>query len=144
MNGVFAANGEVKPLWDLLVGGERTVSGVVDMKGTIAGSLADPRLSGAAELANGAFEDGQIGLKLVDLSVRAVLADNAIDVSRFSATDGRGGRISGGDRGTLSGGGRISLLRDGVSTFRVGLKGFQLRQGAGDRRPDHRPRLDRC
>ena len=126
MNGVFAANGEVKPLWDLLVGGERTVSGVVDMKGTIAGSLADPRLSGTAELANGAFEDGQIGLKLVDLSVRAVLADNAIDVSRFSATDGRGGRISGGDRGTLSGGGRISLLRDGVSTFRVGLKGFQL------------------
>ncbi len=126
MNGVFAANGEIKPLWDLLVGGERSVSGVVDMKGAIAGSLADPRLSGAAELAEGRFEDSQIGLSLVDLSVRAVLADNAIDVSRFSATDGRGGRVSGGERGTLSGGGRISLLRDGVSTFRVALKGFQL------------------
>ncbi len=126
MSGVFSANGEIKPLWDLLVGGERTLSGVVDMDGTIAGSLADPRLSGTAELAQGAFEDGQIGLKLVDLSVRAVLADNAIDVSRFSATDGRGGRISGGERGSLSGGGRISLLRDGASTFRVDLKGFQL------------------
>ncbi|MDO9472401.1 MAG: translocation/assembly module TamB domain-containing protein [Caulobacter sp.] len=126
MNGVFAANGEIRPLWDLLVGGERSLSGVVDMKGTIAGSLADPRLSGTAELANGGFVDGQTGLTLVNLSVRAVLADNAIDVSRFSATDGRGGRISGGERGTLSGGGRISLLRDGVSTFRVGLNDFQL------------------
>ncbi len=126
MSGSFAASGEIKPLWDLLIGGERSLSGVVDMKGTIGGSLADPRLSGTAELANGGFEDGQTGLTLVDLSVRAVLADNAIDVSRFSATDGRGGRISGGERGTLSGGGRISLLRSGVSTFRVGLKDFQL------------------
>lgn len=128
MRGEFMAEGEIKPLWDLLVGGERSVSGQVSMAGTIAGSLADPRLAGRAELSRGAFVDGAVGLRLEDLSVVAVLSDNAIDVSRFSASDGRGGRISGGDRGQLSGGGRISLLRDGVSTFRVNLKDFQLIQ----------------
>ena len=51
------------------------------------------------ETNGGAFEDGVIGLKLEDLSIVAVLSDNAIDVSRFSASDGRGGRISGGERG---------------------------------------------
>ncbi|MFA7261635.1 MAG: translocation/assembly module TamB domain-containing protein [Caulobacter sp.] len=126
MRGQFMAEGEIKPLWDLLVGGERTVSGQVSMAGTIAGSLADPRLAGRAELSRGSFVDGVVGLKLEDLSVVAVLSDNAIDVSRFSASDGRGGRVSGGERGQLSGGGRISLLRDGVSTFRVTLKDFQL------------------
>lgn len=126
MRGSFAANGEIKPLWDLLVGGERTLAGVVDMNGTIGGSLADPRLSGHAELREGTFEDGVIGLKLEDVAVVANLADNAIDVSRFSATDGRGGRISGGERGRLSGGGRISLLRNGVSNFRVTLDDFRL------------------
>ena len=126
MRGTFAANGEIKPLWDLLVGGERSLSGVVDMNGAIGGTLGDPRLAGHAELHNGAFEDGTIGLKLQDVAVVASLADNAIDVSRFSATDGRGARISGGETGRLSGGGRISLLRDGVSTFRVTLDDFRL------------------
>lgn len=126
MSGRFAANGEIKPLWDLLVGGERSLSGVVDMNGTIAGSLGDPRLTGHAELHDGAFEDGVVGLKLQDMSVVANLADNAIDVSSFAATDGRGGRVSGGTRGRLSGGGRISLLRNGVSSFRVTLQDFQL------------------
>ena len=126
MRGQFMAEGEIKPLWDLLVGGERSVSGQVSMAGTIGGSLADPQLAGRAELARGAFEDGVIGLKLEDLSIVAVLSDNAIDVSRFSASDGRGGRISGGERGRLSGGGRISLQRDGVSTFKVNLKDFKL------------------
>jgi translocation and assembly module TamB len=126
MRGRFSADGEIKPLWDLLIGGERSLSGEVEMAGTIAGSLGDPRLEGRAELKGGAFEDSAIGLKLSDLSVQALLSDNAIDVSRFSATDGRGGRISGGARGQLSGGGRISLLRNGVSSFRVSLKDFQL------------------
>ena len=126
MRGEFMAEGEVKALWDLLVGGERSVSGQVSMAGTIGGSLADPRLGGRAELSRGTFEDGVIGLKLEDLSIIAVLSDNAIDVSRFSGSDGRGGRVSGGERGQLSGGGRISLLRNGVSTFRVSLKDFKL------------------
>ncbi len=118
MRGDFLANGEIKPLWDLLVGGERSVSGDVMMAGTIGGTLADPRLEGAASLRGGEFEDGVIGLKLQKVSLTAYLADRAIDVSGFTSEDGRGGK--------LEGVGRISLLRDGVSTFKVILKDFQL------------------
>ncbi len=118
MSGKFMAEGEIKPLWDLLVGGERSVSGEVSMAGTIGGSLADPRLAGQANLKGGTFEDGAIGLKLRDLVLTAYLADKAIDVSGFTATDGRGGK--------LEGGGRISLLRDGLSSFRLLLSDFRL------------------
>ncbi|MDP1736556.1 MAG: translocation/assembly module TamB domain-containing protein [Caulobacter sp.] len=118
MSGRFSADGEIKPLWDLLIGGERTLSGNVSMAGTIGGDLADPRLEGKASLSGGGFEDGVIGLKLKELTLKADLADKAIDVSDFSAVDGRGGK--------LTGGGRISLLRDGVSTFRLFLQTFRL------------------
>jgi translocation and assembly module TamB len=84
MRGKFSADGEIKPLWDLLVGGERSVSGVVSMAGTIGGTLADPRLAGQASLKSGTFEDGAIGLKLRDLGLTAYLADKAIDVSGFT------------------------------------------------------------
>ena len=43
MRGKFFADGEVKPLWDLLVGGERELAGHVQMQGTLSGTLADPR-----------------------------------------------------------------------------------------------------
>ncbi|MBI5940483.1 MAG: translocation/assembly module TamB domain-containing protein, partial [Caulobacterales bacterium] len=118
MRGKFSADGEIKPLWDLLVGGERSVSGDVHMAGAIGGTLADPRLEGQASLRGGAFEDGVIGLKLRDVTLSAYLADKAIDVSGFNAQDGRGGR--------LSGAGRISLLRDGISSFKVVLQDFRL------------------
>lgn len=118
MRGDFLANGEIKPLWDLLVGGERSVSGNVMMAGTIGGTLADPRLEGGASLRGGEFEDGVIGLKLQNVSLTAYMADRAIDVSGFTSEDGRGGK--------LEGVGRISLLRDGISTFKVILKDFQL------------------
>jgi translocation and assembly module TamB len=52
------------------------------------------------------------------VTLRAALASNAIDVSQFSAADG--------GRGQMSGSGRLSLLRDGVSTFRIDLQGFRL------------------
>ncbi|MES2034504.1 MAG: translocation/assembly module TamB domain-containing protein [Pseudomonadota bacterium] len=118
MRGRFSANGEIKPLWDLLVGGDRSLSGIVDMDGTMAGTLADLRLAGHADLKSGAFEDGALGLKLRDVTVSADLADNAIDVNTFTAADGRGGK--------LAGGGRISLLRNGPSNLRLDLTSFRL------------------
>lgn len=118
MQGTFLAQGEIKPLWDLLLGPERSLSGKIDAQGTLAGTLADPRIVGRAALDGGGFEEGQTGLRLRNVTLRLALADNAIDVSQATADDGRGG--------SLSGAGRISLNRDGVSGFRLDLKGFQL------------------
>lgn len=118
MKGWFKAKGEVKPLWDLLVGGERSLSGKVTTQATLGGTLADPRISGDAALEGGAFEDGLTGLKLKDLSLAADFNDSAVDVSRVQGSDGRGGSVTGS--------GRISLERNGVSTFRMDLKSFTL------------------
>lgn len=118
VQGRFLAQGEIKPLWDLLIGPERGLSGRIDAEGSLAGTLADPRLLGRASLSGGRFEDGQTGLRLQDVGVAVTLADNAIDVSRVQAGDGRGG--------TVSGAGRISLARNGVGNFRLDMKNFQV------------------
>ena len=118
VRGQFTAQGEIKPLWDLLGSSERSVSGKVDAEGELAGTLADPRLTGRASLEGGRVDDGQTGLSLRDVIVRVALADNAIDVSQVSAGDGQGG--------TMSGSGRISLARDGLGSFKLDLKGFRV------------------
>ncbi|HEY9235894.1 MAG TPA: translocation/assembly module TamB domain-containing protein, partial [Phenylobacterium sp.] len=118
MSGTFFADGEVKPLWDLLVGGERELAGHVRMQGSLAGTLADPRATGEAQVDGGRFSDGATGLVLTDVALRATLANNAIDIVQATGADGNGG--------TLSGAGRLSLLRDGASTLRLDLKGFRL------------------
>lgn len=118
VKGRFSADGEIKPLWDLLVGGERTVSGDVSVAATMGGTLVDPLFEGHASLQGGTFEDGVIGLKLRGLGIDADLANEQIDVSRFSAIDGRGGGVEGS--------GRISLKRNGEGSFKVALDQFQL------------------
>jgi translocation and assembly module TamB len=118
VRGQFTAQGEIKPLWDLLGSSERSVSGKIDAEGALAGTLADPRLTGHASLEGGKVEDGQTGLSLRDVIVRVALADNAIDVSQVSGSDGQGG--------TVSGSGRISLARDGLGSFKLDLKSFRV------------------
>ncbi|MFI4976534.1 MAG: translocation/assembly module TamB domain-containing protein [Caulobacterales bacterium] len=118
MSGHFSAQGEVKPIWDLVMGGERSLSGQVNAAGTVAGTMADPLITGQATVQNGQFTDAPTGLTLQKVTLSARLADNAIDVSQFTASDDHAG--------TLSGVGRISLEREGVSSFKLDLKGFQL------------------
>jgi translocation and assembly module TamB len=118
MKGRFFAEGEIKPLWDLLIGGERSLAGHVRTEGVLSGTLADPRAVGTALMDGGKFEDGATGLVLRDVVLRTNLSNAAIDVTQATASDGRGGG--------LQGAGRISLLRDGVSSFRLDLKSFRL------------------
>ena len=118
MHGDFAVDGELGPLWDLLMGGERSLSGRVAASGTLGGTLADPQAVGTAALDKGRFRDVETGLTLDGVTLRAVLSADAVNVSQFSGADGA--------KGTLAGSGRISLDRDGVSSFRLDLKGFRL------------------
>lgn len=116
--GRFAVDGEIKPIWDLLMGGDRSLAGHLVASGTLAGDLADPRAVGTAVLDGGSFHDALTGLKLASVNLRATMANNAIDFSQFSASDPAHGQISGG--------GTISLARDGVSSLRLSLKRFRL------------------
>ncbi|WP_354070844.1 translocation/assembly module TamB domain-containing protein [Caulobacter sp. 1776] len=118
VQGRFSAQGEIKPLWNLLMGADRSLSGRINLQASLGGTLADPRLIGSATLDNGGFEDGQTGLRLKNVTLRSALADNAIDVSQAIGEDGQGG--------TISGAGRISLARDGIGSFKLDLKSFRL------------------
>lgn len=118
LRGTFSANGEIKPLWDLLVGGERELAGVVQADGTLGGTLADPNATGTAAVDKGRFSDGTTGLVLNDVTLRATLANNAVNITQATGSDGHGG--------TLSGEGRLDLTRDGASTFTLDLKKFRL------------------
>jgi len=118
MRGAFSIDGEVGPIWDLLMGGDRSLAGRLAASGTLGGTLADPRALGTATLSDGRFHDAATGLKLSGVTLDATLADNAVDVAKISGNDGVGGRIAGA--------GRISLLRQGVSDFRLDLTRFRL------------------
>ncbi|MBN9320439.1 MAG: translocation/assembly module TamB domain-containing protein, partial [Caulobacterales bacterium] len=118
MRGHLAASGEVKPIWDLLLGGDRTLSGKADLEATLSGTLADPRLVGRASLDGGRYDEGTVGVSLRNVTLRATLADNAIDVAQASAVDGLSGSVQGQ--------GRIDLGREGASSFRLDFKSFRL------------------
>jgi translocation and assembly module TamB len=118
IQGQFSADGEVRPLWDLLVGGERGLSGRIKTRGSLGGTLAKPTASGELTVQAGRFDDGATGLSLRDVSLAATFADNAVTVSRVYGVDGRGG--------TATGSGRISLAGEGTSSFRLALKTFRL------------------
>lgn len=118
MAGRFAASGEVKPLWDLLVGGERSLSGQADISLTLAGTLSEPRAEGRASLAGGGFEDGATGLRLVDVALTADLSQSGVDLRTASAGDGAGGRISGS--------GRFDLRKGAASNLTLDMTAFRL------------------
>jgi translocation and assembly module TamB len=118
LTGGFSVEGEVRPLWDVLAGGERSLAGRINASGVVAGSMNRLLLTGTASLSQGRFQDIASGLQLQGLGVEAVFGQDALVVNRFSAADGRGGSISGD--------GRVSFEEGGASTFRLTLKKFQL------------------
>ncbi|MGI8841928.1 MAG: translocation/assembly module TamB domain-containing protein [Caulobacteraceae bacterium] len=118
LKGDFSIAGELKPIWDLTMGAAQSLSGRVIAAGTLGGSLADPRARGTASLEGGRFQDVGTGLKLDGVTLHATLADDAVDISRFSGSDGA--------KGTLTGSGRLSLAREGASSFRLDLDRFRL------------------
>lgn len=118
LSGGFTADGELRPLWDLLVGGDQTVSGRLTAKGSVEGTLNKPRASGQASLANGKLSDSGTGLNLQNLTLQAAFDQGAVNVRQFSGVDGRGG--------TLSGDGRVGLATGSGSTLALKLNKFQL------------------
>jgi translocation and assembly module TamB len=118
MRGQFLAEGEARPLFDLLIGGERSLSGKVRTEGTIGGSLAHPSATGAISVDGGRFDDGLTGLSLREVALRGDFTQEGVNITQSSGVDGRGGSVNGS--------GRISLVREGASSFRLALKGFRL------------------
>ena len=118
LQGTFQANGEIQPLWDLFFGGERTVGGKLGAQVAIAGTLADPKFTGRADLTDGVFDDYATGLKLRAVTLGAVLNTESVSIDRFSGQDAGKGRVTGS--------GQVSLMRGGGGDLILNLTGFRL------------------
>jgi translocation and assembly module TamB len=118
MQGAFSADGELRPLWDLFIGGGQTLSGRVATHAVVSGTLDKPKLVGVATLASGRFQDIGSGMVLQNFALNADFGVDTINVRQASGVDGHGG--------TVSGVGDISLRPDGGSTFALKLNKFRL------------------
>ena len=118
LQGTFQGNGDVQPLWDLFLGGERTVGGKLAAQVSVTGTLADPKVTGRADLTDGLFDDYATGLKLRQVTLGAALNTDAISIDRFSGSDTAKGKITGS--------GQMSLQRGGGGDLILNLTGFRL------------------
>ncbi len=118
MSGEIDIQGQVQPVWDLFLGGERSLSGAINARATLAGSIAAPRINGRMDLWEGGFRDNATGLVLRDVTLASRFDDTTAMVESFSATDGTGG--------TVAGDGRIGLREGSGSSVELALTRFRI------------------
>jgi translocation and assembly module TamB len=118
MSGDISIQGEIQPIWDLLAGGERTLSGQIDARATLAGTLAAPRINGRMDLEQGRFRDSATGVRLEQITLASRFDDTTGLVESFNALDGAGG--------TVSGRGRIGLTQGSGSSFQLQFSRFRI------------------
>jgi len=117
----------------------------------LVGTVGAPRASGSAEIAQGRFDDPTSGLMLRNISARVSGSGETLKLERFSATDRKGGEVTGsgtidlGEAGIpLKGDIRLAKLAVAHDTLTATLDG-QLSLGgsilepsvSGDIRVDH-------
>lgn len=118
MEGDVTIKGQIQPIWDLLLGGDRSLSGQVDVHAALAGTLNEPRINGRLDLQQGAFRDNATGLRLEGVTLNSRFDDTTALIETFTANDGHGG--------TVSGDGRIGLRQGSGSSFELALTRFRI------------------
>jgi translocation and assembly module TamB len=118
LSGRYAIEGEVQPLWNLFLGGDRSLSGQVASHGDLSGTIDAPQVVGTATVDNGKFTDAATGLSLRNMTLDASLEGPSAVVRKFSAQDA--------SKGEITGDGRIDLAKGGASDLTLQLKNFQL------------------
>jgi len=118
MSGEVSIDGQIQPIWDLFLGGERTLAGQVDGRATLAGSIAEPRINGRLDVRQGSFRDNATGLRLTEMTLASRFDDTTALIETFTAQDGSGG--------TVSGDGRIGLRQGSGSSFELALERFRI------------------
>jgi translocation and assembly module TamB len=92
--GELVWQGPIDPLWDLVPADLHTLSGIGDVRVSVAGTVADPSFGGAFALRQGRYESLEAGTLLSQLEFTGDLADNRIRLARLSATDGGSGSLA--------------------------------------------------
>ena len=110
----MSIQGQVQPIWDLFLGGDRSLSGQMTANATLGGTLAEPRINGRLDLQQGAFRDNGTGLRLAGVTLNSRFDDTTALIETFTANDGAGGQVSGD--------GRIGLREGSGSSFQLALR----------------------
>ncbi|MFN7110791.1 MAG: translocation/assembly module TamB domain-containing protein [Brevundimonas sp.] len=118
MSGNVSINGQIQPIWDLFLGGDRSLAGQVAGQATVSGTLAAPRLNGRFDLTQGSYRENSVGLVLGDLTLRTSFDDTTALIETFTANDTAGG--------TVAGQGRIGLRQGSGSTAQLNLTRFRV------------------
>ncbi len=116
LKGELRWQGAVAPLWNLVPMADRRLSGRLELRADLSGTLEAPALTGHVALQKGRFEDVALGVLLQDIQVRAELARSLLTglagLGRVrldaSFSDGHTGRAT--FDGELSPGGRALSL----------------------------------
>jgi len=118
MAGTVSIQGQIQPIWDLFLGGERSLAGQINANATLGGSLNEPRLNGRLDLTEGTFRDTTTGVRLANVTLASRFDDTTALVQTFTANDGAGG--------TVTGDGRIGLRQGSASSFQLALTRFRI------------------
>ncbi len=72
----------------------RRLAGSIAVDGRVTGTLERPQASGSITLANGAFEDANLGVSLKDMRARLVAQGDRVTIESAAASTRNGGAIS--------------------------------------------------
>jgi translocation and assembly module TamB len=90
--------GEASHLLNLMPASDHVLSGPVDLKFAVDGTVARPRMEGRVEVSQGRYEHLLLGTLLEPLDILLVADGRELRVERFEARDGGSGRVAGGGR----------------------------------------------
>ncbi len=87
--------GRAEQMWALFGPEDQSLRGALDAQVRATGTLADPVLQGGFNVAEGAYEHGETGLALRDISATGAFDDNSARITDMIANDGAGGTLTG-------------------------------------------------
>lgn len=90
--------GEASQLLNLMPASDHALSGPVDLRLAVDGTVARPRVEGRLEVSQGRYEHLFLGTILQPLDVLLVADGRELRLERFEALDGGSGRVTGGGR----------------------------------------------
>ena len=87
-------HGRAEQLWALFGPEDQSLRGVLDANLRATGTLLHPILEGGVTVAEGAYEHGDMGLSLREISARGTFDQNSARITDVKANDGKGGTLT--------------------------------------------------
>ncbi|MCF8474228.1 MAG: translocation/assembly module TamB domain-containing protein [Emcibacter sp.] len=94
LSGEIIWTGELGPIWPLADLVNHDLTGNIDSKLNLSGSLNNPDLDGYFELTDGRYENAQTGFVASNIDMRASILDRNLTLDHFRANDGEKGTLS--------------------------------------------------